>query len=141
MPDLDSRTQIHDMVVSFYRAVVFDDVLEPVFDEMAEVDWPSHIPRLIDYWCRILLGDPSYAGAMYAAHRHLHERAPFEVEWFDRWHQLFVDTVDAGWEGPHADAAKAHAERSLEAMARRLIDGRWIRPVAASTGQGAGADV
>ena len=118
--DLDSRTQVHDMVVAFYRAVVFDDVLEPVFVEIAEVDWSSHIPRLVDYWCRVLLGDLAYRGAMFEAHQQVDERAAFRPEWFDRWHELFVETVDAGWSGPGAERAKAHAERTLESMARRL---------------------
>lgn len=139
--DLDSRTQVHDMVVAFYRAIVFDEVLEPVFDEIAEVDWPSHIPRLVDYWCRILLGDPSYTGAMLAAHQHVDARAAFRPEWFDRWHQLFVETVDAGWSGPGADRAKAHAERTLESLARRLMGAGWSPPGVDRTAvEGAGAD-
>lgn len=48
--DLDTRPQIHDLVVRFYREIVFDDLLGPVFDEVAEVDWSTHIPKLIDYW-------------------------------------------------------------------------------------------
>lgn len=125
MPDLDSRTQIHDMVVAFYRAIVFDDVLGPVFDEIAEVDWPSHIPRLVDYWCRILLGESSYTGAMLVAHQEVGAVEPFRAEWFDRWHQLFVDTVRAEWSGPHADSAVAHAERTLASLARRLTARDW----------------
>ena len=47
--DLVSRADIHDLVVEFYREVVFDDLLAPFFGEVAEVDWSQHIPRLIDY--------------------------------------------------------------------------------------------
>ena len=54
--DLETRADIHDLVVAFYREIVFDDLLEPVFGEVAEVDWALHIPKLIDYWCRVLLG-------------------------------------------------------------------------------------
>lgn len=43
---------------------MFDDLLAPVFTEVAEVDWSAHIPRLIDYWCRVLLGEPGYDGAI-----------------------------------------------------------------------------
>ena len=51
--DISARVDVHDLVVAFYREVVFDDVLAPVFGEIAEVDWVVHIPRLIDYWCRV----------------------------------------------------------------------------------------
>ena len=57
--DLGGRGDIHDLVVRFYREVVFDDLLAPMFGEVAEVDWAEHIPKLIDFWARVLLGDPS----------------------------------------------------------------------------------
>lgn len=127
VPDLDSRTEIHDFVVAFYRAIVFDEVLEPVFDEIAEVDWALHIPKLVDYWCKVLLGDPSYVGAMFAAHEHLHRIEPLRPEWFERWHELFVETLGAGWAGPGADRAVEHAERQLAILHRRLLDGEPSR--------------
>ena len=71
MPDLDSRSAIHDLVVRFYREVVFDDLLGPVFGEVAEVDWSVHLPKLVDYWCRVLLGQPGYDGFVLGAHQHL----------------------------------------------------------------------
>ena len=70
--DLSTRTQIHDLVVDFYREIVFDDLLAPVFGEVAEVDWAVHIPKLIDYWCRVLLAQPGYVGTILHAHRHVH---------------------------------------------------------------------
>src|SRR5688500_14309868 len=51
--DLVSRAQVHDLVVDFYRRVALDDLLGPVFGEVAEVDWSVHIPKLVDYWCRV----------------------------------------------------------------------------------------
>ena len=67
--DLESRADIHDLVVGFYREIVFDELLEPVFGEVAEVDWALHIPKLIDYWCRVLLRQPSYGGSILEAHQ------------------------------------------------------------------------
>jgi hemoglobin len=119
--DLDRRSEIHDLVVAFYREVVFDDVLAPVFVETAEVDWAVHIPKLIDFWCRVLLGEPGYTGAVLAAHQHVHDLEPFRVEHFDRWHALWVDSIDARWSGPRAEQAKAHAGRIGGFLARRLL--------------------
>ena len=42
--DLDTRSALHDLVVAFYREIVFDDMLGPVFEEVAETDWVVHIP-------------------------------------------------------------------------------------------------
>ena len=129
--DLGSRSDVHDLVVGFYREVVFDDVLEPVFGEVAEVDWATHIPKLIDYWCRVLFGDPSYQGTVLAPHRHVHEIDPLRGEHFDRWYRLWVTAIDEGWTGPTAEQAKSHAARIGGSLARRLIGTDWapeVRP-------------
>ena len=126
--DLDRRRDIHDLVVRFYREVVFDDLLEPVFGEVAEVDWSTHIPKLIDYWCRVLLGEPGYDGAILAAHRHVHEIDAFRLEYFDRWYALWVTSIDDGWSGPIAEQAKRHAARIASSLARHLLGTTWEPP-------------
>lgn len=118
--DLDTRSAIHDLVVAFYREVVFDDLLAPVFGEVAETDWAVHIPRLIDYWCRILLGERTYNGALLDAHREVHRRDPFRAEHFDRWYELWVASIDARWRGPRAEQAKTHAAATAGLISRRL---------------------
>ena len=125
MGDLDSRSEIHDLVVGFYREVVFDDLLAPVFGEVAEVDWSAHIPKLIDYWCRVLLGEGGFAGFILAAHRHVHDVEPFRVEHFDRWYTLWAETIDGRWAGPIAARAKRHAARIGASLAHRLLDVDW----------------
>lgn len=126
--DLETRADIHDLVVAFYREIVFDDLLEPVFGEVAEVDWALHIPKLIDYWCRVLLGQPGYAGTILHAHRHVHDIEPFRVEHFDRWYARWVVSIDARWTGPTADLAKTHAARIAAVLARKLLDLDWQPP-------------
>ena len=123
-----TRSQIHDLVVHFYREIVFDDLLGPVFEEVAEVDWAVHIPKLIDYWCRVLLGQPGYDGYILHAHEEVHAIERFRPELFDRWYLLFVESIDAGWEGPVAERAKAHAARMAGVLAGRLIDTEWSPP-------------
>lgn len=126
--DLGTRTDIHDLVVAFYREIVFDDVLAPVFTEVAEVDWSTHIPLLIDYWCRVLLGEPGYDGTILSAHRHVHDLEPFRPEHFDRWYLLWVDAIDTGWAGPTAETAKTHAARIAAVLARQLDGSDWSPP-------------
>jgi len=118
--DLATRSEIHDFVVRFYREVALDELLCPIFEEVAEVDWTTHIPKLIDFWCRALLGEPGYDGWFLAAHEHVDATQRFEPEFFDRWLALFVGAVDAEWTGPKADAAKAHAHHMAAVLARRL---------------------
>ena len=138
MPDLADRADVHDLVVHFYREIVFDELLEPVFAEVAEVDWSVHIPKLIDYWCRVLLGDAGYDGAILTAHRHVHDLEPFRLEHFDRWYELWVQSIDAAWAGPLAERAKHHAARIGASLARQLLGTTWYPPAAAAAVQSSG---
>lgn len=123
--DISSRADVHDLVVGFYREIVFDDLLAPVFGEVAEVDWAVHIPRLIDYWSITLLGEAGYRGAVLAVHRHVHDLDPLRVEHLDRWYELWTRSIDATWHGPVAEHAKRHALRIGASMARQLINIQW----------------
>ena len=123
--DISARRDVHDLVVGFYREIVFDELLAPVFGEVAEVDWTVHIPKLIDYWCRALLGEPGYSGAILAAHRYVHDLGAFRVEHFDRWYELWARSIDERWAGPVADDAKDHAARVGASLARQLLGTTW----------------
>ncbi len=126
--DLDTRGQIHDLVVAFYRELIMDENLGPVFTEVPEVDWSHHIQLLIDYWCRVLLGDQSYQGAILNAHRRVHDLQAFTSENFDRWYGLWIATIDQTWTGPLADKAKSHAARIAASLARQLPGIAWRPP-------------
>lgn len=57
--DLDSVEEIAEMVRRFYADVAMDDLLGPVFEEVAQVDWAEHLPKLTAFWARALLGEPA----------------------------------------------------------------------------------
>ena len=128
--DLDRRSAINARVVAFSREVVLDDLLDPVFEEVAELDWAIHIPRLIDYWCQILLHEPHPPRPILAAHAAVHEIAPLRSEHFDRGYTLWVAVVDRQWDGPLAKKAKRHAELMAATLARRLLGVSWEPPTA-----------
>lgn len=126
--DLIGRSDVHDLVVGFYREVVFDELLAPVFGEVAEVDWSVHIPKLIDYWCRVLFGEPSYVGSILGPHRDVHVMQAFEPAIFDRWYSLWVAAIDLGWAGPTAARAKEHVARTSAMLSRQLLGLTWTPP-------------
>lgn len=127
--DLSNRTEIHDLVVDFYREIVNDEDLGYVFVDVAEVDWTLHIPKLIDYWCRVLLGQPGYDGYILRAHEHVNALEAFPPEIFDRWFVMWVESIDRQWEGPIAEKAKHHAAKTMKMLKHRLRDEDWTVPV------------
>ena len=127
-PDLATRSAVHDLVVEFYQEVVLDDLLGPVFDEAAEVDWASHIPKLVDYWCRILLAEPGTPMRTIPAHRALHQVIPIRPDHCDRWWTLWCRSVDEHWCGPTARRATDHAAALMSGLARHVFGFHWTPP-------------
>lgn len=119
--DLDSREQIAEMVRRFYADVAQDDLLGPVFNDVARVDWSAHLPKLTEFWCRILLHDGDYQGNPLRSHMDVHARSPFTDELFERWLMLFHGIVESGWSGPNATHALEFAEHVAKAHRQRLL--------------------
>jgi hemoglobin len=125
--DLDSAAEIFEMVTRQYVDVVQDELLQPHFDfGPGFIDWRAHIGAVTDYWCHVVLYAPDYEIDVIEHHRPLHERAAFGPALFDRWLNIFSDTVDGGWTGPNATRAKKRATGMARAMAHRLLGkGTW----------------
>lgn len=125
--DLDSPEEVFEMVTRQYADVVQDDLLAPHFTFGPDhMDWRALIESITDFWNHVLLYAPSYDIDIIEHHQRLHERAPFTPEHFDRWLQIFHDTIDGGWSGPNAEIAKKRGTGMAWAMANRLLGrGAW----------------
>ncbi len=126
------------MVRRFYADVAQDDVLGPVFNDVAKVDWSEHLPRLTSFWGRALLGMPGYSGNPFRAHALVHDRRAFTAAHFERWLHLFNETLELGWIGPRAQRAAALAQNVARVHRRQLgcpqgVDQRMIGALTASS--------
>jgi hemoglobin len=119
--DLDDPEEIAEMVRRFYADVAQDDLLGPLFNDVAQVDWSEHLPKLTAFWCRALLGRPGYVGNPFQAHARIHERQNFTAAHFERWLSLFHETLDLGWAGPRADRASELARNVARVHSQQLI--------------------
>ncbi len=123
--DLDSHLEVDEMVRRFYRAVTQDDLLGPVFNDVAQLDWSDHLPKLTAYWCRALFGAHGYEGDALTAHEVVSAKEPFTEQHFERWLDLFYETVDLGWTGTRAEKAKTLATE----IARTHMDQLASKPL------------
>ena len=119
--DLDTPEEIAEMVRRFYQDVAQDDLLGPLFNDVAQVEWSEHLPKLTMFWCRALLGLEGYVGNPYRSHARINERSPFTMEHFERWLQLFHDAVELGWVGPNVDRALELAHNVARVHSGQLI--------------------
>lgn len=119
--DLDTPEKVAEMVRRFYQDVAQDDLLGPVFNDVARVNWSEHLPKLSAFWCRALLGIEGYVGNPFRAHALIHAERPFTVAHFERWLELFTDTVELGWQGPTSDRALALAHNVARVHGSQLV--------------------
>lgn len=129
--DLDSFEELFEMVTRQYSDVVQDELLAPYFTfGSGHLDWQAHIESVADYWQHVVLLTPDYDIDVLEGHRHLHVHRAFNPELFDRWLEIFLDTVDGGWSGPNASLAKKRATGMARAMALRYLGkGAWTPAV------------
>lgn len=102
---IHSQEEVKELVDSFYDKVNQDPLLSPVFNDFAGVNWEEHLPIMYSFWSSILLGDYTYKGNPFLKHIPL----PINKSHFDRWLELFMETVDERFTGEKAEEAKQRA--------------------------------
>ena len=105
LPDITGETDIKRLVDTFYDKVNQDELLGPIFNAVAHVDWARHLPTMYDFWSSVLFGTMRYKGRPFPKHLGL----PVGSEHFQRWLQLFYQTVQENFAGPKAEEAQAKA--------------------------------
>lgn len=104
--DLLTPDDVKLMVDSFYNKVNHDELLSPVFNDFAKVDWNHHLPKMYNFWNTILFFKGDYKGSPFDKHIPL----PIEGKHFERWLSLFDQNIDEIFEGPNANEAKLRAK-------------------------------
>ena len=118
--DITTREDCDALVRAFYGRAMTDPVIGFIFTDVARLDLEAHLPVIASFWETILLDARTYGGGAFAPHVQLHLRVGLKPGHFERWLSLWRATVDELFAGPHADLAKAHAERVAHAFSRRL---------------------
>jgi hemoglobin len=119
--DLEQRADIELLITRFYDKVIADDVIGYIFNDIAKVNWPKHLPIMFDFWENVLFFTGTYEGNPMTVHQHLHRVVPLTKAHFDRWYQLFSQTVDELFEGNNAMLAKQRALSIATIMQVKII--------------------
>ena len=119
-PDIATRDDCERLVRAFYERAFLDDMLGPVFVNVAKLDLDTHVPRITSFWETVLLGARSYGGGAFIPHYELDQLTPLTPQLFDQWVSLWSDTVDERFAGPVATDAKRRARLVASAFSSRL---------------------
>ena len=121
--DLNSPERIAEFVEAFYGKLLVDERLAAIFLDVAAIDIREHFPRIRAYWEKLLLGHDNYSRHTMNIHREpARQTRPGCGGTFDRWLQLFTDTVDEHFRGERAERAKLVAARIAGNMRKSLLD-------------------
>ena len=119
--DISNRADIEQLVNTFYNKVRGDEVIGYLFNEVANVNWEHHLPRMYDFWENIIFQTAGFKGNPMAAHVQLHQKSSLSKEHFDRWQQLFFATVDELFEGEKAEMTKQLATSIATMMQIKVL--------------------
>ena len=134
LTDIESREDIERLMGEFYRRMFKDEVMGPIFLDVAKMDLEKHIPIISDFWELQLFQKSGYRGGMMMVHFRLHnlmaDAGGLEHHHFMRWLDFWYETLDALFEGPRATWAKTVASRIGRNMSQRIdeVSGRSPQP-------------
>ena len=109
--EIKTTEQVKELVDKFYEKVNADNLLSPVFNSEAKVNWEAHLPKMYKFWGTQLIGTGDYSGRPFPPHEELH----IYKEHFERWIALFLETVNENFIGEVAEIAKEKA-RNIAAI-------------------------
>ncbi len=123
MKDLFSREDVILLVDTFYDKVVEDETIGYIFNDVAQVDWDLHKPKMYDFWETSLFHRMKYTGNPMKVHKHLDQKEKLTHAHFDRWKALFHETVDELFAGENAEMAKGRADSIAGIMQLKIAGG------------------
>lgn len=122
MHDIRNEEDITKLVHAFYAKVEQDERLCHIFNEVANVDWDTHFPKMVDFWSKMLFRTERYKGRPFRQHLPL----PIERDDFGRWVGLFIETIDEHFEGNRARYAKEMAVNIANSFSSRMaMEGKF----------------
>ncbi len=116
-----NEESVKQVVHQFYGKVRQDKLLGPVFDRFIGDEWDNHLARMCDFWSAILFHTARYKGNPMQAHLQIEEISPRH---FDRWIELFVETVGEQCEATLGERFVQLALRMRENLQHAVVQAR-----------------
>lgn len=108
--DILNLDDVKQLVNSFYGKVRENEMLAPIFNERIQDRWPEHLEKMYRFWQTVLLEEHTYFGAPFPPHAKLQ----VEHAHFEKWMELFNQTVDELFVGEKAEEAKWRGQKMAQ---------------------------
>jgi len=124
MKDIKSREDVEILINKFYDKVIKDDLIGFFFTDVAKIELSKHLPKMYNFWESILLGNPVYDGHPMAKHFPINEVMAMEEKHFNRWLQIWEETIHENFEGENAETAVLRALNIARIMHHKMVNAR-----------------
>ncbi len=114
--DIKNRADIEKLVSVFYGKVKKDSAIGYFFNDVAQVNWEKHLPKMCEFFENILFSSGNYDGNPMSAHEELHRKSEVKGVHFQHWNTLFSATVDELFVGIKAEEIKQRTANIAAAM-------------------------
>jgi len=118
--DIESRSDIEQVLTAFYTRVFDDDLIRHFFLEVVPLSLEEHIPVITDFWEAILFNKHTYRKNVMEVHQHISSLSSIKKEHLDRWLLLFRSTLDEFFSGEKTELAKQRAQSIATLMDIKL---------------------
>ncbi len=119
--DIRTRQDIELLVNTFYEKVKSDSVIGYIFNDVRKVNWDAHLPVMYQFWDNAIFYSGGYYGNPLKMHQSLHSSVQLKAEHFERWTNLFIQTVDELFAGEKAEVAKQRAISIATVMELKIL--------------------
>lgn len=119
--EIENFTDVQLLVRSFYNKVLKDEKLGHYFAYAFEHHWDKHLETLDRFWNSLLFFTGGYEGNPMQIHATLHHFKHLDKAAFDRWIQLFLQTVDELFVGEKAELARQRAYSIATMMQLKIL--------------------
>jgi hemoglobin len=116
--DIVAIEDIKLMVDFFYAKVREDDMLSFIFNDRIRDHWSEHLEKMYKFWQTVLLDEHTYFGAPFPPH------ATLDINYthYERWVQLFNETIDHLFIGDKAQEAKWRGQKMAQVFLARTAN-------------------
>jgi hemoglobin len=121
--DILNREDLVLLMDCFYSKALTDATIGHYFTEVVQLSLEKHLPVITDFWETILFDTGKYYGNTMKVHEDLHEKSPFISAHFNRWIEMFKETVDENFEGNNAEKIKQRAISISTVMNIKMVHG------------------
>ncbi|WP_343317954.1 group III truncated hemoglobin [Arthrobacter sp. TMP15] len=118
--DITDRADALLLVETFYTRAFSDELIGYIFTDVVHMDLARHMPIMADFWTTVLFKAGLYKRNALAIHFDIHAKEPLTLEHFNRWLQLWTNTVDDLFIGEKAEMAKVQAHLIGGSLHRRV---------------------